>query len=69
MKKPYMRSHYFVDKQHLIEGYKNIVDKIDSSDKIFYLLRTNNNYDYNDSEKLVEQWKKEVRDATKEIKD
>jgi hypothetical protein len=66
MVKPYMRSHYFVDKKHLIEGYKNIVDKIDSSDKIFYLLRSNNNSDYNDSEKLVEKWKKEVRDATKE---
>jgi hypothetical protein len=69
MVKPYMRSHYFVDKQHLIEGYTNIVEKIDSSDRIFCLLRSNNNYDYNDSEKLVEQWKKEVRDATKEIKD
>ena len=69
MVKPYMKSHYFVDKQHLIDGYKNIVDKIDSSDKIFYLLRSNNNYDYNDSEKLVEQWKKEVKDATQEIKD
>jgi hypothetical protein len=66
MKKPYMRSHYFVDKQHLIQGYKNIVDKIDSSDKIFCLLRSNNNYDYNDSEKLVQEWKKEVKDATKE---
>jgi hypothetical protein len=66
MKKPYMRSHYFVDKQHLIQGYKNIVDKIDSSDKIFCLLRSNNNYDCDDSEKLVQEWKKEVKDATKE---
>ena len=24
MTKPYMRSHYFVDKQHLKKGYKNI---------------------------------------------
>ena len=64
MVKPYMRSHYFVDKEHLIDGYKNIVDKIDSSDKIFYLLRTNKNYDCNDSEKLVQEWKKEVKDAT-----
>ena len=66
MVKPYMRSHYFVDKQHLIEGYKNLIDKIDSSDKIFYLLRSNSNSDYVDSEKLVEEWKKEVKDATKE---
>ena len=64
MVKPYMRSHYFVDKEHLINGYKNIVDKIDSSDKIFYLLRTNENYHCNDSEKLVQEWKKELKDAT-----
>jgi hypothetical protein len=66
MVKPYMRSHYFVDKEHLIDGYKNIVNKIDSSDKIFYLLRSNNTSDYVDSEKLVEEWKKEVKNATKE---
>jgi len=69
MVKPYMRSHYFVDKEHLIEGYRNIVDKIDSSDKIFYLLRSNNTSDYVDSEKLVEEWKKEVKNATKETQD
>jgi hypothetical protein len=66
MIKPYMRSHYFVDKQQLKEGYCNIINKIDSSDKIFYLLRTNMDIDYDDSGKLVEQWKKEVKDATKE---
>jgi hypothetical protein len=66
MVKPYMRSYYFVDKQHLIDGYKNIIDKIDSSDKIFCLLRSNNTSEYVDSEKLVEEWKKEVKNATKE---
>jgi len=66
MVKPYMRSHYFVDKEHLIEGYLNVVNKIDSSEKIFYLLRSNDNSDYTDSEKLVEKWKMEVRDAVKE---
>jgi len=66
MEKPYMRSHYFVDKEHLKEGYCNLMNKIDSSEKIFYLLRTNENTDYDDSGKLVEQWKKEVKDATKE---
>jgi hypothetical protein len=66
MVKPYMRSYYFVDKQHLIDGYKNIVDKIDSSDKIFCLLRSNNTSDYVNSEKLVEEWKKELKNATKE---
>jgi hypothetical protein len=66
MEKPYMKSLYFVDKEHLKEGYSNLMNKIDSSEKIFYLLRTNKNTDYDDSEKLVEQWRKEVKDATKE---
>ena len=68
MEKPYIRSHYFVDKQNLKEGYCNIINKIDSSDKIFYLLRTNKDINYDDSQKLVEQWRKEVKDATKENK-
>jgi len=69
MDKPYMKSLYFVDKQHLKEGYLNIMNKIDSSEKIFYLLRTNNDINYDDSGKLVEQWRKEVKDATKETED
>jgi len=66
---PYLRSHYFIDKAHLKEGYFNIINKIDSSDKIFYLLRSNNTSDYVDSQKLVEEWKKELKNATKEIQD
>jgi len=69
MEKPYMKSLYFVDKEHLKEGYLNLMNKIDSSEKVFYLLRINKNTDYDDSEKLVEQWRKEVRDATKETQD
>ena len=69
MDKPYMKSLYFVDKQHLKEGYLNIMNKIDSSEKIFYLLRTNKDINYDDSGKLVEQWRKEVKDATKETED
>jgi len=69
MAKPYMKSLYFVDKENLKEGYLNLMNKIDSSEKVFYLLRTNKNIDYDDSEKLVEQWRKEVRDATKETQD
>jgi hypothetical protein len=68
MTKPYMRSYYFADKQYLKEGYLNVVNKIDSSEKIFYLLRSNNNSDYVDSEKLIEQWKIEVKNATQETK-
>jgi hypothetical protein len=69
MTKPYMRSYYFIDKQNLKEGYLNVVNKIDSSEKIFYLLRSNNNSDYTDSEKIVEKWKLEVKNATEETKD
>ena len=69
MAKPYMKSLYFVDKENLKEGYLNLMNKIDSSEKVFYLLRTNKNTDYDDSEKLVEQWRKEVRDATKETQE
>jgi hypothetical protein len=69
MTKPYMRSYYFADKEYLKEGYLNVINKIDSSEKIFYLLRSNNNSDYTDSEKLVEQWKIEVKNATKETQD
>jgi len=69
MTKPYMRSHYFIDKAHLKEGYFNIINKIDSSEKIFYLLRSNNNSDCADSEKIVEKWKLEVKNATQETQD
>ena len=69
MTKPYMRSYYFIDKQNLKEGYLNVINKIDSSEKIFYLLRSNNNSDYTDSEKIVEKWKLEVKNATQESKD
>jgi hypothetical protein len=68
MTKPYMRSYYFVDKQNLKEGYLNVVNKIDSSEKIFYLLRSNNNSDYTDSEKIIEKWKLEIKNATQESK-
>ena len=68
MTKPYMRSYYFADKEYLKEGYLNVVNKIDSSEKIFYLLRSKNNSDYTDSEKIIEQWKLEVKNATQETK-
>lgn len=61
---PNMRSYYFVDKEALKIGYKTILDKIDSSDKIFYLLRSNPSYDYEDSQKLIYEWKENVKNAT-----
>jgi len=61
---PYMQSYYFNDKRALIEGYKQISDKIESSERTFYLLRSNNNYDMNDTEQIVKRWKQEVKNAT-----
>jgi hypothetical protein len=67
MSKPYMKSFYYLNKKLLKEGYMNIINKIDSSDKTFYLLRSNPNYDYEDSGKIIEEWKIEVKNATKKI--
>jgi hypothetical protein len=60
-----MKSYYFLNKNELKEGYKQITNTIDSAEKTFYLVRSSNNYDFTDSEKLVEQWKKEVKNAVK----
>jgi hypothetical protein len=64
-KKPYMQSHYYRDKKELKEGFEKISSKIESTEKTFYLLRSNN-YDINDTEKVVQIWKQEVRNAIKE---
>jgi hypothetical protein len=63
---PYMQSYYYLDKEALKEGYKNLINKIHSTEKTFYLVRSNDNYDMFDTEKIVQQWKREVKDATKE---
>lgn len=63
---PYMQSYYFSDKRALIEGYKQISNKIESSERIFYLLRSNSNYDMVDTEQVVKRWKQEVKNATQE---
>jgi hypothetical protein len=60
-KMPQMKSYYFLDKTSLKDGYKQINNTIDSSEKTFYLIRYCDISDFNDSEKIVEQWKKEVR--------
>jgi len=65
-KNPYMQSHYFRDKQELKDGFKLLSNRIESSEKTFYLLRSNNNYDISDTEEIVKQWKQEVKNATKE---
>lgn len=64
---PYMQSYYYRDKEELKEGFKKISDRIEFSEKTFYLLRSNKNYDVVDTENIVKIWKQEVKNATKEI--
>ena len=65
-KNPYMQSYYYRDKEELKEGFKKISDRIESSEKTFYLLRSNQYYDVVDTENIVKIWKQEVKNATKE---
>jgi hypothetical protein len=62
---PTMRSYYFKTRESLREGFKTINDTIDSSEKTFYLLRSNHNHNMKDSEELINIWKKEVRASLK----
>ena len=62
--KPYMESTYYHSKDALKEGFNRISSKISSAEKTFSLLQSSNRYDMNDSQKIVEIWKKEVKDAT-----
>ena len=63
--KPTIKSFYFSNKKALKEGYKDILNRIDSSDKVFYLFRSNYNYDLNDSQAIVAKWKEEISSAIK----
>ena len=62
--KPYMESTYYHSKDALKEGFNRISSKISSAEKTFSLLQSSSRYDMNDSQKIVEIWKKEVKDAT-----
>jgi len=62
-KNPFMQSYYFADKNALKEGFKQISNRIESAEKTFYLLRSNNNYDMSDTEEIVKRWKNEVKNA------
>jgi hypothetical protein len=62
-KNPYMQSYYYSDKEELKEGFKKISSRIESSEKTFYLLRSNKYYDVADTENIVKIWKREVKDA------
>jgi len=64
---PCMQSFYYRNKEELKEGFKKISNRIESTEKTFYLLRSNSNYDMSDTEEIVRKWKKEVRNACKSI--
>ena len=63
---PYMQSYYYRNKEELKEGFKKISSRIESVEKTFYLLRSNQYYDVADTENIVKIWKTEVKNATKE---
>ena len=64
---PYMQSYYYRNKEELKEGFKKISNRIESTEKTFYLLRSNNNYDMFDTEEIVKKWKNEVKNACNSI--
>jgi len=63
---PYMQSYYYRNKEELKEGFKKISSRIESVEKTFYLLRSNEYYDVADTENIVKIWKQEVKNTTKE---
>lgn len=62
---PYLQSFYYRTTQELKEGFKSITRKIGSAEKTFYLLRSSDVYDIDDTEKIVRIWKEDVKNATK----
>jgi hypothetical protein len=58
-----MQSHYYRDKEELKKGFKLLISKIEFSEKTFYLLRSNPNYDMTDAEQIIKEWKSEVKNA------
>jgi hypothetical protein len=58
-----MQSYYYRNKEELKEGFKKISNRIESTEKTFYLLRFNKNYDMSDTEEIVKKWKNEVKNA------
>ena len=62
-KNPFMQSYYFEDKKALKKGFKQISDRMESAEKTFYVLRSNNNYNMSDTEEIVKKWKNEIKNA------
>lgn len=67
-KNPYIQSNYFYNKKELKEGFKKISNKIDSSERTFYLVRSDSK-DITDSEKIVKIWKENIRNILKNEKE
>lgn len=67
-KNPNIQSFYFSDKKALKDGYRNLSNKIISSERVFYLLNSDdssNSIQY--VEELVKRWKTEVKNAIQKI--
>ena len=58
-----MESYYFKDKEALKKGFKKICDRIEFSEKVFYLLRSSSDYNMDDTADIVKRWKQEVKNA------
>ena len=58
-----MQSYYFEDKKALKKGFKQISDRMESAEKTFYVLRSNNNCNMSDTEEIVKKWKNEIKNA------
>ena len=63
---PYMQSYYYRNINELKEGFSKISNRIEATEKTFYLLRSNNNYNIDDTQQIVTRWKQEVKNAIKE---
>jgi len=61
--KPYIQSYYFLDKKTLKDGFNSLSKKIQSVEKTFYLIKSDKKYDFSDTEKLVREWKNEVKSS------
>lgn len=62
-KNPYMQSYYFLTKDDLKQGFASLTERIASSEKQFYLIKMDKSYDFEETEKLVRQWKNEVKNS------
>ena len=62
---PNIKSYYFLGKKMLLEQYNELNKTVDSYEKIFYLLISDNNNSFKNNENLIQKWKKEVKEYCK----